>query len=52
MYRESAIYRDAYVLFQCLEASDDIVAGTPLMEYIGKVVLREQYDKENIFFKM
>ena len=34
-----------------LEATEDLACDRPLIEYKGKVMLREQYDKENVFFK-
>jgi histone-lysine N-methyltransferase MLL5 len=34
-----------------LEASEDLISSQILIEYKGKVMLREQYDKENMFFK-
>ncbi len=37
--------------FQGLEAAEDVSCDRPLIEYKGKVMLREQYDKENVFFK-
>ena len=37
--------------FQGLEAAEDLSCDRPLIEYKGKVMLREQYDKENVFFK-
>ena len=36
---------------QGLEAAEDLSCDRPLIEYKGKVMLREQYDKENVFFK-
>ena len=39
------------VVVQGLEVLESVRSNQPLIEYKGKVMLREQYDKENIFFK-
>ncbi len=38
-------------MFQGLEAVEDVASDATVVEYKGKVMLREQYDKENLFFK-
>ena len=35
---------------QGLETIEEVLSGVPLIEFKGKVMLREQYDKENLFF--
>ena len=41
----------AAALLQGLEATETIWSDEPLAEYRGRVMLREQYDQENEFFK-
>ena len=36
---------------QGLAALEDLTCDQAVVEYTGKVMLQEQYDKENIFFK-
>jgi len=33
-----------------LEACEDILTNEPLIEYVGRVMLRDQYDKDNLFY--
>lgn len=34
----------------CLEACEDILTNQPLIEYIGNVMLRDQYDRDGLFY--
>ena len=34
-----------------LEASEDIITNQPLMEYIGHVMMKDQYDKASLFYE-
>ena len=40
-----------FTLAQGLESTEDVGSSVLMMEYIGKVMLKEQFDKENVFFK-
>ena len=31
--------------------TEEVQADSVIIEYVGKVMLREQYDKDNIFFR-
>ena len=53
-YPKSTVYNrldSGFVLVQGLEVLESVRNNQMIVEYQGKVMLREQYDKENIFFK-
>ena len=45
------VFTVAIVPVQGLEVLESVRCNQMIVEYQGKVMLREQYDKENIFFK-
>jgi len=43
--------RNCLYVVQGLEATDDIITHQPLIEYIGSVMLRDQYDNGETSFE-